>query len=325
MPVAFIEPTKEETAYIISRMHDSSSLDNNLFEEFRRAMNSILLKTDTALRSQTVHMGGIGQNHYLAIRALCTPKMTGAKNCQIVGQEFFGMNRFFPSSIDIADMEWWAVYENGGWGLHTWNQKGEHLLTGSSGMGDFVAGALKINHLYLSPSEVVSFLHSIKRRTGGNFARYYDRKTLQYVMTQIQSGQQASQRRLRQLEDLGFILPDGSLSYTGRSITFAQEALNRKEYDEQIRKLRTGKLPDTELGPHGRGSDINKFFKDNKIEDLVKASPSYDNIKRFLELERECAARYGISLRDVYLVDWNQTSRMRAPGVMQRIKSMLGV
>jgi len=292
MPNAFIEPTKEEQIYIVSRMPDASSLDDFTKKEFEKAMNSVLINFDTNVRSATINFPqSLGQGHYHAIRALNKPSAPPGykRNVQLVGQEYFGTNRFFPQFVDIADIEFWALYEDGDWGLHTWNNHGEHLEVRSGGMGELKTGFLKVNGVYLGPEEVISFMQCFKRRVEGNFGRYHNAKTIEYTLSQLEKGQKPVERRLAQLRALNLVDESNEPTYILESLTAQQEAKNRKEYDQMIKWLRIGMdafLNGLDLGPHRTSDEIRLFYMQNDIEALVSTqNPSYDDVQRFLELE----------------------------------------
>jgi hypothetical protein len=311
MPNAFIEPTKKEKNYIVSRMPDTDSLDDTAKKEFERAMDSLLISFDTCVRSATINFPqSLGQGHYHAIRALNTPSTPPGykRNVQLVGQEYFGVNRFFPAFRDIADIEFWGMYEDGDWGLHSWNSHGEHLEVRSGGIGELKTGFLKVNGVYLGPEEVISFIQCFKRRVEGNFKRYYDDKTIRYTISQLEKGQKPLQRRLDQLRALGLIDENHEPTYILESMATDQEATDRKEYDQIIKWLRRGvdSVPSgLDLGPHGISDEIKLFYRQNPIRSLVNTqNPSYDDVQRFLELEKQCLLKFGFSLRDIHLLDW---------------------
>src|SRR3989338_9818878 len=155
MPIAYEEPNKEEQIYILSGMPDVSLLDAKTKELFKESLDSLLIFFETYVREATKPMGSNGQNHYLAIRSLNTPSAPKGydRRVQLVGQEYFGINRFFPSLVDIADIEYWALWEKGDWMIHNRSSDGEHFEVGNSGKGDFINGYLKINGQVLTPEE----------------------------------------------------------------------------------------------------------------------------------------------------------------------------
>jgi len=348
MPISFIEPTKEEQEYIVSRMPDVSSLDDITKYEFERAMYSALCALDN-VRTATINMGSVGQNHYFAIRALNTPSTPRGykKGIQLVGQEYFGMNRFSQTMPDVADVEFWALYEGGDWELHTWNHCGEHLMVGPKGMGELKTGYLKINGIYLSPKEVISYVLCMKRRAEGNFARHYNNKTIDYTHSQLLKGQQPAERRLRQLQELNWLDENLEPTYILHSAYVKQTAAERKMYDKQLKLLREPHtFPSMVLGPHGHIGKICEFYNKNHIKALVDTkNPSYEDIQRFLQLERQCLIKFGFSLRDIHLLkDWPELAEyanLDAPApcqnitlaqmqkdtssLFQRIRKMLGV
>lgn len=314
MPNAFIEPNREEIDYIMSRMPDTSELGSAIKEEFRKAMDYVLGAFDTNVRSVTQKIPGLdqGQHHYFAIRALNTPSTPAGQksDVQLVGQEYFGINRFFPSLTDIADVEYWALYKGGGWELHTWNSHGEHLAADSRGTGELQTGYVKVNGAYLGPEDVISFMHTFKKRAEGSFARFNDPKTIEYVFSQIEKGQQPLERRLRQLQDLNLVDENGELTYIAYSRGTQQQATNRMVFDTILRHIREGNLKflkfGQNIGPHGRTKEIADFYEKNDIEKLVKkTSPSYEDVQRFLRLEKKCLLKFGFSIRDMHLLkDW---------------------
>jgi hypothetical protein len=341
---AFVEPDDERLNYICSIMPDASLLDDAVKMEFEKAMGFVLGNFDTNVRTVTKGLiNDVGQNHYFAIRALNTPSTPFGsyykRNAQLVGQEYFGINRFFPSFLDIADIQWWAIFEDGDWQLHTWNTHGEHLATGNSGMGRFKTGYIKVNGAHLGPEDVISFMNSFKRRAEGNFIRYYDPKTIDYTLSQLEKGQQPIERRLRQLRELNLIDENNEHTYILRSRYTEQKAEDRCHQDLTLNDLRKGyrKLPNaTDLGVHGNTSDIKEFYKQNDIEALISTkNPSFDDVQKFLELEREAYLKFGFSLSDIHLLEWPglldystlgaSNNVPKQQGIVDKLKKAIGI
>jgi len=338
MATSFHELTKEEKAHVVGKMPDTTKLDKNTKAELEKAIKYPLVDLDAKIRSLTINMGDCGQNHYFAVRALNTPgdATEYGKKAQLVGQQYFGLNRFFPEFLDIADIEVWAVFQNGNWDLHTWNQHGEHLVCNFSGTGKLVTGYLNVNGQYLGPEETLSFVHGMRRRENGNFGRVNDQRMLQYTLSQLEKGQQPLERRLRRLQDLRMTDSTGKQSYILRckDPKYAKmEALDRKKWETKLRLLR--KNPDDladndDVGPHGDPKEIKKFYFDNKIMDLVNTkNPSYDKVECYVKLDRECFTRFGFTLSQMHLVNWPQLVSYAAiyeapPAVESPNKSLIG-
>ncbi|MFT4303569.1 MAG: hypothetical protein ACMXYG_03320 [Candidatus Woesearchaeota archaeon] len=318
MGVAYIEPSPEKLDFIVERMIQPDEIDKIVSrEEFETCINFIIMELDTSIRNQTKHLANVGQNHYFAIRSLNTPtsKKTKLGNIegQLVGQEYFGVSRFSPVLMDIADIQYWAIWKDGDWQQHTWNHYGEHLAVGDAGVGKFQTGYLIVNGKLLQPQEVVSFVRGILRRINSGFNLRYNDRALSYAASQIIAGQTPTQSRLDQLLDVNWINDSSSISnpsdrqtYILRSKSLRQQATDKKRYDEWFQSLINKKArKNAELGPHGNSSDILDFFSQYNIEDKVddyKSNPDYDKSRELIEMNRVCYNRFGISIIELYMI-----------------------
>lgn len=246
-PIAYIQPTEEEIQRILDAVHYIQSLPDDLQKQLVEATREIRFMVDGSIR------GIVGATrHYNAIRALNNPEKTDVsdttrtRRSQLAGEEFFGINRYMSNLVDIADIQWWAVYKNGSWTLQTWNSEGEHLDTGLGGWGDLVGSIIKVNGRVLTPEETIAFYRTLKLRNERGFISQESQQTLQQLMKFLDSGETLPTRFEEQLElchDLGLIEGDGrSLTYVGRSLILPQRAIQRKERqrtetDPQVRKL----------------------------------------------------------------------------------------
>ncbi len=122
-PIAFIQPATLEIARIIKATHMAENLPQSTRNQFERAVKEVRLYVDGKVRA---HYGILA--HHNAIRALNNPQTTALpprlRRVQLAGEEFFGLNRFMDNFPDVADIQWWSLYKEGSWTLHTINNQG---------------------------------------------------------------------------------------------------------------------------------------------------------------------------------------------------------
>src|SRR3989338_8631824 len=206
MAIAFDEPSLEQKIFILGQMHSLGSLS----EEERQELNDIFMQLrhniDTGIRSKTTHLGNNGQNHYLAIRALDNPQDSGSNfdGAQLVGEEFFGVNRFIDSLLDVADVQWWGLYQGKGWRLHTRSSEGEHLESWGS-FGDLKAALLIVNGTPLSLDETLSFFRTYRNRERRDFNSRYSRTRIEEALLKVKQHKKVAKDDLSLLESLSLV------------------------------------------------------------------------------------------------------------------------
>jgi hypothetical protein len=301
MTTAFVEPSTERKHHIISQMHRVSSLPEDQREEFEEIVRQLRMDVDTRVRSKTSMISDdrdYGQHHYFGIRALNDPKekIIGTDGAQLCGEEFFGVNRFVDELLDVADIQWWAMYKGDGWSLHTRAAPGEHLDCWGS-WGDLEAAVIMVNGVPLSVDETLSLYRTLQNRARRNFTQRFKRDDIQKNLERIVNGKRVRAKQLQILQDLG--LYDGNeLTYTGRALLEQQEALERKEIQQQFQVAldHHGLTADRKLGPHGNLFEIAHYLEQTGIKDLLdKPTLTVDECKELKSKETEFVKKYGFS------------------------------
>ena len=244
---AYVQPTPEEVKKVLEAIH----LIQQLTEEQQRQ----LIETTRELRyffDGNIRARFGATNHFNAIRCLNDPQRTAVSDAlsrpraQMAGEEFFALNRFMADFPDIADIQWWAVYENGSWRLDTWNPEGEHLDTGFDGWGQLVGSVMKVNGRVLNPSEMIAFYRTVKLRDERGFMTAQSLQSLQAMLSAVEREGSLPKRYEEQLEaahDLGLVDASGkALTYAGKSMITQVKARQRKERqlaetDPEIRRI----------------------------------------------------------------------------------------
>ncbi len=244
---AYVQPTPDEVQRVLEAVHMIQQLPEEQQRQLIEATREIRYFFDGSIRSR---FGAT--RHYNAIRCLNDPERTdifgrlSRPNAQLAGEEFFALNRFMANFPDIADIQWWSVYDNGSWGLDAWNPEGEHLDTGVNGWGNLVGSVLKVNGRVLNPYEMIAFYRTIKLRDERGFMTDDSLEVLQSIMRALESEGTLPGKYEEQLEtahDLGLVDADGrTLTYAGRSMIMPVTARQRKqrqltETDPEVRRI----------------------------------------------------------------------------------------
>lgn len=112
---------------------------------------------------------GVG-NHHRYFRPLWDPKCTvlrrdEAQATQMIGFEFFGINRHIPHLVDVATMTFMFDLELRGeqdeWFLDVTNSRGESLVAGS---GRATACELRLNDARVAYDDIPLLFHRLRRR-----------------------------------------------------------------------------------------------------------------------------------------------------------------
>lgn len=236
---AYVEPNSEGVQRVLEAVHRIQELPEDMQKQLIEATREIRFFFDGQVRA---YFGAT--RHYNAIRCLNDPTITqvsdtlNMRNTQLVGEEFFSLGRFMPNFIDIADIQWWAVYQNGSWRLDTWNPEGEHLDTGVNGWGNLIGSVMKVNGKTLSPQEMIAFYRTIRLRNERGFMTEQKRQAFENLLRLVNNEGRLPANYDEQLEtahDLGLVKDDGrTLTYVGMSIITPSSARQRKEKQLQV-------------------------------------------------------------------------------------------
>nr|MBI4156364.1 hypothetical protein [Candidatus Woesearchaeota archaeon] len=231
---AYVQPTQEEVQRVLEAVHMIRTLPEDQQRRLTEATREIRYFFDGQIRAT---FGGAG--HFNAIRCLNDPTRTDVatplslRNTQLAGEEFFALNRFMLNYPDIADLQWWAVYQDGSWNLDTWNPEGEHLDTGFNGWGNLVGSVMKVNGKVLSPNEMLAFYRTMRLRNERNFIQPQTQDAIKTFLLAVDSQSRLPSRYDEQVEtaiDLGLVGEDGKvLTYIGKSMITPVTARQRKQ------------------------------------------------------------------------------------------------
>jgi phosphohistidine swiveling domain-containing protein len=128
----------------------------------------LLTMADTLSRLLSASLG-IG-NHHRYFRPLWDPKLTvfrhdKTNDTQVVGFEFFGINRHISHLVDVATMTFMLEVELDNeqeeWFLDHTNPNGEGLVTGS---GTVIAYQFWLNDAHVSHDDLPLLFHTLRRR-----------------------------------------------------------------------------------------------------------------------------------------------------------------
>jgi len=308
MTTAFVEPGIERKQHVISQMHRVSSLPEDQREEFEEVVRQLRMDIDTGIRSRTSSIPDSrdnGQHHYFAIRALNDPRTQpiGTDGAQLCGEEYFGVNRFIDELLDVADVQWWGLYEGRGWSLHERCKEGEHLECWGS-WGNLRAAVVMVNGIPLSVDETLSFYRTLKNRGRKGFTQRFKREDIQKSLERIVDGKRVSSKELQILKSLR--LYDGTeLTYTGRAFLEQQEAKERKETENylQVALDHHGLTADRKLGPHGNLFEIAHYLEQTGIKALLdKPTLTETEYRELKSKEAEFVKKYGFSFLQESLI-----------------------
>lgn len=239
---AYVQPSPEEVQRVLEAIHMIRTLPEDQQRRLIEATREIRYFFDGQVRAT---FGGT--QHFNAIRCLNDPTRTevttplNLRNTQLAGEEFFALNRFMVNYPDIADIQWWAVYQNGSWALDTWNPEGEHLDTGSNGWGNLVGSVMKVNGRVLNPNEMFAFYRTMRLRNERGFVQPETQEAIKRFLLAIGTQGRLPQRYDEQVEtamDLGLVGEDGkSLTYAGKSMLGRQMSMPVIARERKTRQL----------------------------------------------------------------------------------------
>jgi phosphohistidine swiveling domain-containing protein len=199
---------------------------------------------------------GIG-NHHLAIRPLVAPEWsltnpeiqsvdssTGDSSVQLVGIEFFGINRLLRNYLPWWCVQCWAIvrfyhleYEPY-WRLDRINPRGESLIPGSRELVGFL---VVLNDRCLTTTEARRFYNELrKRELGWDWYKENNTSWREVVGTLqcVQTGQPTDQTMLTKYQTVGLLTQDFQLSSAGLSLLCDQTAAERRHITFSGRELR---------------------------------------------------------------------------------------
>jgi phosphohistidine swiveling domain-containing protein len=174
--VSFAQPDDQTLRLIRSNLMSICAEDQ---EDYRR----ILFSLSDALSRQLASNIGVGQ-HHLYFRPLWDPEaccftQSGSEGSQLIGFEYFGINRYLPHLVDISTITFLMEIESNGesdkWFLDRTNPNGESLVVSSD---QTHAYHLLINDAVSSYYDLPLLYDSLRRRE--YFWRFYETNHTSY-------------------------------------------------------------------------------------------------------------------------------------------------
>lgn len=166
---------RQRQAYVSFKQPPTRSLNAiryglvSISDEEKVNYSTILVSmADTLFRLLSASFG-IG-NHHLYFRPLWDPNVTVLHNArnqgiQMIGFEFFGINRHIPHLLDIASLSFILDIElsdkRDRWFLDHTNPKGEGLVTGSTLVKSYF---LRLNDALVSHGDIPTLYNALRRR-----------------------------------------------------------------------------------------------------------------------------------------------------------------
>jgi phosphohistidine swiveling domain-containing protein len=160
--ISFVQPTSESLEEIRQGLAVISDEEQDNYSTILVSM------TDTLSRLLSASLG-IG-NHPLYFRPLWDPKATMRRideyQCtQLIGFEFFGINRHIPHLLDIATISFILEVElrddHEEWFLDFTNPNGESLVTGATAVKSYM---LRLNDARVSHEDIPLLYNTLRRR-----------------------------------------------------------------------------------------------------------------------------------------------------------------
>jgi len=250
--ISFIQPPDNVISDILHIMHWNNNTDT-VTVAWGIAYNLLRLLQNAV---------GIG-NHHLAIRPLNDPGRsfvipdtrlsisleslsTLSSNYnpvyQLIGIEFFGINRLLRSALPWAYVQWWGVVRiesdlRIAWRLDKVNPKGESLIPGRSELTGFL---IMLDNECLSIAETRKWYNELREREFG-WSWYRENNTswreVVNFLQQTQAGQITNHTTLIKLRDIGLLTWDFQLTSKGKSLFHEQTASDRRHITFQGREL----------------------------------------------------------------------------------------
>ena len=234
--VSFIQPSDVVIREILSTMHWRN--DPDTVAVVRGIMHNLM----RLLQNEV----GIG-NHHLAIRPLNDPEhsfinmeiqsvisIDGESSVQLIGIEFFGINRFLRNYLNWGCVQWWVLVRLSDlgseqfWCLDRINPQGESLITGEF---DLVGFVVILDGKCLTIIESREFYNKLRKREFG--WDWYKENNICWrevveTLRCVQTGQPADQAMLVKCQTIGLLTQDFHLSSVGSFMLCEQTAADRR-------------------------------------------------------------------------------------------------
>ena len=252
--VSFVQPPPSEVGDIFRALHWDNSGDTKIIGW------SILYELQRQLQNEI----GIG-NHPLAIRPLNDPELTffdrdslsllapvassteyGNRVYQLVGLEFFGINRFLRHALPWGCLQWWGAVQidsslGDAWQLDRINPTGESLVARSHEL----AGQLIIlDNRRLTVDETRRWYQLLRERELG-WSWYQDNNLSSREVVEclqgMKIGMPVNEPTMIKLRGIGLLSAEMELTSQGLSVIQSQTARDRKHLSFEGRILSDGR------------------------------------------------------------------------------------
>lgn len=248
--VSFLQPPPSEIADIVGALHWNNSEDTNTIAW------SILYELQRQLQNEI----GIG-NHPLAIRPLNDPELTffdrdpfsllasetsntdfGNRMYQLVGIEFFGINRLLRHVLPWGRVQWWGAVlidssHGDAWQLDRINPNGESLVARSR---ELAANLIILDDKRLTVDETRRWYHLFRERELG-WSWYKDNnlssREIVESLQDLKRGVAVNESTTIKLRGVGLLSAEMALTTQGVSLIENQTARDRKHLSFEGRVL----------------------------------------------------------------------------------------
>jgi len=239
--VSFIQPPSSEVGNIFRALHWDSSGDTNtiawsIFYELQRQLQNEI---------------GVG-NHPLALRPLNDPELTfferdpfsllapvsgnpdyGSRMYQLIGIEFFGINRFLRHALPWGCVQWWGAVRidpslGDAWQLDRINPNGESLVARSH---ELAAQLIILDNERLTVDKTRKWYQLFRERELGWSWYKENNLTWREVVESVQDmnmGVAVSESTMNKLQGIGLLSAGMALTPQGVSLIESQTVRDRK-------------------------------------------------------------------------------------------------
>ncbi|HKO98146.1 MAG TPA: pyruvate, phosphate dikinase [Pyrinomonadaceae bacterium] len=248
--ISFVQPPPSEVGDIFRALHWDNSGDTNIIGW------SILYELQRQLQNEI----GIG-NHPLAIRPLNDPELTffdrdsfslldpvassndySNRVYQLVGLEFFGINRFLRHALPWGCLQWWGAVQidsslGDAWQLDRINPTGESLVARSH---ELAAQLIILDNERLRVDETRRWYQLFRERElGWSWYKDNDLSSREVVesLQDLKMGVPVNEQTMIKLRGVGLLSAEMELTSQGLSLIESQTACERKHLSFEGRIL----------------------------------------------------------------------------------------
>jgi len=166
-------------------------------------------------------------------------------DAQLIGIEFFGINRYVRNLLDIATIQWWAVVRTRAthdrWRLDKTNPSGESLQLGAE---EYCAYLVSVNGRFLGSRETNSLYGEIRNREFGWL--WYERHKLGWrqvvdTLQRTADGIRPTTRLGSICAGLGLLTKAGMITELGASAVRTESAADRRDLTFHRKAIRHAK------------------------------------------------------------------------------------